>query len=75
MGRVWSRMAVAGAASFVLFPGLLACNSKPSGTAPPSHSLLTVELVASGFEQPLLVTAPPGDAERLFVAERRGRLR
>jgi len=31
--------------------------------------------VASGFDQPLFVTAAPGDASRLFVVEQTGRIR
>jgi len=36
---------------------------------------LTSELVVSGLEQPLFVTAAPGDASRLFVVEQPGRIR
>ncbi|MCB9877537.1 MAG: PQQ-dependent sugar dehydrogenase [Planctomycetes bacterium] len=36
---------------------------------------LAVELVASGFDSPVLVTAPPGDLHRLFVVEKPGRIR
>jgi glucose/arabinose dehydrogenase len=32
-------------------------------------------LVAGGFEEPVYLTAPPGDAARLFVVERTGRVR
>ena len=39
-----------------------------------SQRLATV-LVADGFERPVLVTAPPGDRDRLFVAEQAGRIR
>lgn len=41
------------------------------GDAPP----LALELVADGLEQPLFVTAAPGDASRLFVLEKAGRVR
>jgi glucose/arabinose dehydrogenase len=33
-----------------------------------------LELVASGVSSPVFLTAPPGDAERLFVVERPGRV-
>lgn len=33
-----------------------------------------LELVASGLSSPVFLTAPPGDAERLFVVERGGRV-
>ncbi|MCH2169415.1 PQQ-dependent sugar dehydrogenase [Myxococcota bacterium] len=36
---------------------------------------LTTELVVSGLEKPLFVTAPPGDESRLFVVEQPGRIR
>lgn len=38
--------------------------SQLRAAAPPKTTL-----VAGGFEQPLLVTAPPGDRERIFVVE------
>src|SRR6059058_1713391 len=31
--------------------------------------------VASGLTQPLFVTAPPGDSERLFIVQQNGRIR
>jgi glucose/arabinose dehydrogenase len=36
---------------------------------------LTAELVVDGLDKPLLVTAPPGDLERLFILEQDGRIR
>ena len=36
---------------------------------------LAVDLVVKGLEQPLFLTSPPGDLERLFVLERPGRIR
>ena len=36
---------------------------------------LAVDLVAKGLEQPLFLTSPPDDLERLFVLERPGRIR
>jgi len=37
--------------------------------APLGAQVLRTELVASGFSRPILLTAPPGDANRLFVVE------
>ena len=37
--------------------------------APLGAQTLRTELVASGFTRPILVTAPPGDTNRLFVVE------
>src|SRR4030081_3552071 len=46
-----------------------------SATAP-AHATAGVKLVRVGnFEQPLYVTAPPGDRHRVFVVEQTGRLR
>lgn len=36
---------------------------------------LATALVASGFTQPVFVTAPPGDTTRLFVVEQGGRIK
>ncbi len=36
---------------------------------PGNAQTLTTELVADGFSNPVYVTAPPGDTERLFVVE------
>ncbi|HTV24867.1 MAG TPA: PQQ-dependent sugar dehydrogenase [Polyangiaceae bacterium] len=41
------------------------------GAAPP----LALELVADGLDQPVLVTAAPGDTSRLFVLEKAGTIR
>jgi glucose/arabinose dehydrogenase len=46
----------------------------PEPTAPPLPPLRLAE-VASGLDQPVFVTAPPGDSERLFVVEQTGRIR
>ncbi|HYH82840.1 MAG TPA: PQQ-dependent sugar dehydrogenase [Longimicrobium sp.] len=56
---------------------VMACGgSGPDGTPTPPITGAGVRLVevARGFEQPLYVTAPPGDA-RLFVVEQVGRIR
>ncbi len=36
---------------------------------------LRLDLTASGFHRPVLVTAPPGDTQRLFVVEQSGRIK
>jgi hypothetical protein len=45
------------------------------GVAPVSGDAVTLELVTSDITYPVDVTAPPGDTERLFVAEQPGRIR
>jgi len=45
----------------------------PSGT--PGLRPIKLTEVASGLDLPLFVTAPPGDASRLFVVEQSGRIR
>src|SRR3954462_374985 len=57
------------AALLALAPVAAAPQAPPSTSAP----AIGVQLVASGFEQPLLVTAPPGDP-RLFVVDQPGRI-
>jgi glucose/arabinose dehydrogenase len=51
---------------------LLACGGD---LTPPSDAAVRLVEVAAGLQFPLLVTAPPGDASRLFVAEKRGVVR
>jgi glucose/arabinose dehydrogenase len=47
----------------------------PNITCPASDPVpLTAELVADGLDIPIFVTAAPGDATRLFVVERNGRI-
>ena len=36
---------------------------------------LSLELVASGLEQPLYLTRPNGDSDRLFIVERGGAIK
>ena len=52
---------------------MLACDDgvQPNGDGPP----VSLELVASGLDQPLYLTSPPGDSDRLFVVEREGTIR
>lgn len=44
-------------------------------SAPTSAFELTTELVADGLSQPLFVTAPVGDNQRLFIVEQGGQIR
>jgi len=50
-------------------------NSDGDGDLDPGKVAVGLDLVASGFEFPLLVVTPPGDRERLFVVEKGGRVR
>ena len=43
------------------------------GSVPAAHAQLASTLVATGLDEPLFLTAPPGDP-RLFVLEREGRI-
>ncbi len=48
----------------------------PPGPQPPRPRFeLALEVVIQNMDQPVFVTAPPGDANRLFVVERPGRIR
>jgi glucose/arabinose dehydrogenase len=61
----------------VLPPLLAACSSNPGDgqrQPPPEAGGLNLQVVASGLDRPLFVTAPAGDA-RLFVVEQAGRIR
>ncbi len=42
---------------------------------PRAHAALSIEFIASGFDFPICVAAPPGDTTRLFVVERGGTIR
>ena len=64
----------------VALAGLLAaaaCGSgEPATTAPPEGTVpLGLQEVASGLSFPVYLTAPPGDASRLFIVERGGAIR
>lgn len=53
----------------------LACGDDPAGTRlPPAELAARWEPLATGLAEPVHAAAPPGDA-RLFVVERRGRVR
>lgn len=56
---------------------ILGCSGGPEGFDPiptGQGGFLVLETVAAGLAGPVLLTAPPGD-ERLFIAERPGRIR
>ena len=59
--------------------GAIGVSVKPPPPPPPAPPVDTSDLVSltrvGTFEQPVLVTAPPGDTERLFVVEHRGIVR
>jgi glucose/arabinose dehydrogenase len=63
----------------VLLPAtvaVLACDdSDPIEPADDGELSVSLELVAEGLDEPLFLTAPPGDADRLFVVERGGAIR
>ena len=68
--------------SFILFAILVVCCSPALPSAAqsdkpfdPATFAVGIELVASGFEQPVYVTAPDDGSGRLFVVERAGRIR
>jgi glucose/arabinose dehydrogenase len=55
--------------SGLLFSALLSCVCIAPAQAP-----LRLETVATGLARPVLITAPPGDLERLFVVGQAGRV-
>ncbi len=72
-GRVGSTLATIG---LCLSAGTLhAQRISCEGIAPVGGEELRVEVVASGLEEAVDVTAPPGDTQRVFVVERQGRIR
>src|SRR6267142_6366455 len=40
-----------------------------------SHAGIDAQLVATGFDNPLCLVAPPGDTSRLFVVEQTGKIK
>ncbi|MGH7535539.1 MAG: PQQ-dependent sugar dehydrogenase, partial [Gemmatimonadales bacterium] len=73
-----SHLSVGLALSLILAAGASSCGSTgaegaagpPAGTVP-----VGLEEVTAGLDFPLDLTTPPGDVERLFVAEKGGRIR
>lgn len=65
-GQQWISRAVAGAALLLMTFGVGVVSAQTP---------LTTERVASGLERPIFVTHAPDDYSRLFVIEKRGRIR
>jgi len=61
-----SRISLAATAPWLLFLAAPALRAQTP---------LTTTLVANGFAQPVYVTAPPGDQDRLFVVQQAGQIR
>ena len=59
---------------YAVAAALSTCSVKVNDPPPPPGTLHLV-LAAEGLDQPVYVTAPPGDAQRLFVVEQSGRVR
>jgi len=59
--------------------GTFGVSIKPPAPAPPVPPVDTSEVASltrvGGFERPVLVTAPPGDTDRIFVVEQQGTVR
>ena len=59
--------------------GAIGVSVKPPPTPPPTPPVDTSEVASltriESFERPVLVTAPPGDARRIFVVEQGGTVR
>jgi glucose/arabinose dehydrogenase len=60
--------------SWFLAAALGACGGEPVVEPPPSGPP-ALERVVGGLSRPILVTAPPGDTQRLFVVEQTGLIR
>jgi glucose/arabinose dehydrogenase len=68
-----TKLTVAGPLSAL---ALLTCAGTPTSIPLPPEGAgsLHLQLVASGFDQPVHLAAPPGDTARLFVVEQPGRI-
>ena len=59
--------------------GTFGVSTKPPAQPPPVPPVDTSDVASltriGGFERPVLVTAPPGDSERIFVVEQTGTIR
>jgi hypothetical protein len=62
------------AATAGVFAGA-AASDEPTASAAVSLPGVTLQKLPGAFEQPVYVTAPPGDTGRLFVVEKTGRIR
>jgi glucose/arabinose dehydrogenase len=65
------RMRVAGCALFIAAVFLIAFLDEAAAQAVPG---LTATRVATGLSQPLFVTAPPGDYNRIFIVQKTGQV-
>jgi hypothetical protein len=52
-----------------------ACADGPAVVNPPDLRQPALQPVATGLSRPVLVTAPPGDTQRLFIVEQTGAIR
>jgi hypothetical protein len=52
-----------------------ACGGEEAVAPPPASGRVSLQLIASGLQTPVLVTSPPGDLSRLFAVEKRGVVR
>ncbi len=66
---------LAGLAAIVVREHLAAGPAAGPKSAPAERAPFRLLLVAEGLSEPVHLTAPPGDAERIFVAEKTGRVR
>ena len=66
-----------GLGAYLLAVGCDGTRSITSGglTAPPAVTGLTLQPVASGLADPILLLAPPADTSRLFIVEKQGTVR
>ena len=70
--QAWFGASVRGASLAACLAALFACSDPAT---PGSRLPIELEVVASGLDAPLHLTAPPGDERRLFIVERGGRIR
>ncbi len=67
LGRIWAETAPL--TCLVVMAGLLG-----TALACPTAAAVTTQRVAAGLNRPVFVTAPPGDTERIFIVEQRGKI-
>ncbi|MDP3908769.1 MAG: PQQ-dependent sugar dehydrogenase, partial [Gemmatimonadales bacterium] len=53
----------------------LGCTETPGEPPPPSAGTPVLQLISAQLIEPVFATSPPGDAARLFVVEKAGRIR
>jgi glucose/arabinose dehydrogenase len=74
MSRGTAKIAVALCLLSVPVPAALA-QDICDGVSPVDNTTVEGVVVATGIDRPLLVTAPPGDRDRIFIVEQDGRIR